>query len=319
MNFDSDTVIAGTSCDDMITISGVHDLVSTSALQVSVASFASADTVVGGGAGSTFTLEGAGTITANNFGFIDVANGVNGTADITVSQFASSSGFDLSGDTMGHLTFDAIGPTSFSFFDVAGKGQTGTTRMHGVQTLTLEGGSYNLAIDATYHFGNLTIDASQLTTGNTLNFDDNSFYTNVTILSGGDGDTLRASSNATLGGADTFGYLATADSFSNAGSAADSHTDLIQNFQDNFDSIDFQNLAGAGSETVNGSSNGTFGAGTPFTTAFAGGAAGIVDYAVIGGDTFVHVHSGVGYSAGDLLIELQGNHTLSPGNFHPHA
>jgi len=131
-----------------------------------------------------------------------------------------------------------------------------------------------------------------------------------TITGGGGGDSI-----ASTGAADNLKYLATTDSFSNAASTADTNTDVITGFHDSGPAatIDLTGLSGAGTETFTGLK-----AGASFVAAFAGGAANDVDYAVIGGNTFVHVHSAAGYSSTDLLIELQGSHTLTTANFHLH-
>ena len=114
-------------------------------------------------------------------------------------------------------------------------------------------------------------------------------------------------------------------SFSNdtTSGGADANTDVINNFQDSAGShtsvIDLSGLSNVGTETFAGSL-GTFAAGTPFSTAFAAAAANQVEYAVIGGNTFVHANSSTagGYSAGDLLVELTGQHTLTGANVHLH-
>jgi hypothetical protein len=101
------------------------------------------------------------------------------------------------------------------------------------------------------------------------------------------------------------------------GSAADTNTDQIANFHDSGPTatIDLTTLAGAGTETFAGSKTGP----ATFALAFVGDAINTVDYAVIGGNTFVHVaSSGGGYSSSDLLIELQGVHALTAANFHLH-
>jgi hypothetical protein len=153
------------------------------------------------------------------------------------------------------------------------------------------------------------VDASQLGAGSTLTFQDNSFNSSFTILSGGGGDSLSVSGN------DTIGYLSAGDSFSNAASSNDINTDQIGNFQDVSTVLDFSQLAGASTETFYGQK-----AGASFAAAFGADSPNAVDYAVIGGNTFVHAAgAGGGYSAGDLLVELQGSHTLTGGNFHLHA
>jgi hypothetical protein len=73
-------------------------------------------------------------------------------------------------------------------------------------------------------------------------------------------------------------------------------------------------VVGAGTETFAGSK-----AGANFGAAFGADAANAVDYAVIGGNTFIHVAgAGGGYSAADLLIELTGVHAPTAANFHLH-
>lgn len=129
------------------------------------------------------------------------------------------------------------------------------------------------------------------------------------IVGNGGGDSIVSS-----GHADNIVYLAATDSFSAASASADVHTDVIAGFNDAAATIDFSHLAGAGTEHFTGLKTGA-----SFAIAFAGGAANDVDYAVIAGNTFVDVHQAAGYSASNLVIELQGVHTLTAGNFHLHA
>src|SRR5262249_49008429 len=120
---------------------------------------------------------------------------------------------------------------------------------------------------------------------------------NDTITGGQGGDTILINNVAA--------YTGASDSFSNAGSTIDTNTDVINGFQDvgpPQSIIDLTNAAGGGSEAFFGGSDvlanrGTFSGGTPFTSVFTGGNAGDVDFAVIGSNTFVHLHQTAGYSA----------------------
>ena len=145
-----------------------------------------------------------------------------------------------------------------------------------------------------------------------------------TIFIGNGNDTIYSESFASGGDTITFGsgtdqiqFTAPLNSFSSAGAAADANTDTIGGFQDtggNASVIDLTSLSGVSTETFNG-----LRAGATFAAAFGADLANAVDYAVIGGNTFIHAAtSGGGYSAGDLLIELTGAHTLTGANFHLH-
>ncbi|MBV8165902.1 MAG: hypothetical protein JO021_03845, partial [Alphaproteobacteria bacterium] len=70
-----------------------------------------------------------------------------------------------------------------------------------------------------------------------------------------------------------------------------------------------------GSDTA--ANRGSFGAGTAFSAVFTGEAAGQVDFATIGTETYLHMAgAGGGYSTSDLLIHPQGTHALSAANVH---
>jgi hypothetical protein len=132
-----------------------------------------------------------------------------------------------------------------------------------------------------------------------------------TVTGGGNGDLITSG-----GGADVFKYVAATDSFTTGAAAADANTDQIINFHDSGPSakIDFAALAGAGTESFAGAKTGA-----TFAAAFAGDAANTVDYAVIGGNTFVHVAGAAGgYSATDVVIELRGTHVLTAANLSLH-
>ncbi len=139
------------------------------------------------------------------------------------------------------------------------------------------------------------------------------------ITGGGGGDqvTLPVSHSA-----DTFAYSAITDSFSNVlptvgGGAQDSNTDVISNFiaGASHDVIDVSQLSGGATQTFNAGGSGTV---STLQAAFGSDAANEVNFAVIGGNTFIHTATHAGYSVGDLLIELQGTPALTAANVHLH-
>jgi Ca2+-binding RTX toxin-like protein len=132
-----------------------------------------------------------------------------------------------------------------------------------------------------------------------------------TIAGGGGGDSITST-----GVADNFKYIVNSDSFTNSATTFDANTDKIAAFHDSGPAatIDLTGIGAAG-QTFTGSKAFT----TNFATTFAADTASQVDYVVNGGNTFVHLTAaGGGYSAGDLIIELQGVHTLTAANFHLH-
>jgi len=107
--------------------------------------------------------------------------------------------------------------------------------------------------------------------------------------------------------------------------------DVIQNFHDSGTNTSVLDMAAVSAVTQHLTGDkGTYTTGfsTVFATAFANDHAGDIDYVTFaipgntGPDashTFVHVASGAGYSASDLIVDLQGAHTLTAANFHLHA
>jgi hypothetical protein len=137
----------------------------------------------------------------------------------------------------------------------------------------------------------------------TIYGDDN----NNVITAGVGGDTVHTGL-----GYDTLVYTSVADSYGGA-TSADGHTDLIYDFQDDASTqVDLSQMANFSSMYF-----GTdHGAQSDVASAFVADAAFEVNVAEIGGNTFIHVAgAGGGYSAGDLLIQLQGTHVVTSSNF----
>jgi hypothetical protein len=147
----------------------------------------------------------------------------------------------------------------------------------------------------------------------------------ITALGGSDTiNNIGAGSTITLGGPgdavseSTIPGAAIQFDFLTPGASPGGNPDVITNFVDSGGSasiIDLTGLAGVGTEAFAGSK-----AGATVAIAFASDAANAVDYAQIGGNTYVHAASSAGgYSTSDLLIELTGAHTLTAANIHLHA
>jgi hypothetical protein len=131
----------------------------------------------------------------------------------------------------------------------------------------------------------------------------------TTITLGGPGDSVGESTNPSA--PIQFDFLTPSAS-------PGSNPDQIANFVDTGGAasiIDLTGLSGVGTETFAGLKSGA-----SVAIAFASDAANAVDYAQIGGNTYVHAASSAGgYSTSDLLIELTGAHTLTAANIHLHA
>jgi hypothetical protein len=91
---------------------------------------------------------------------------------------------------------------------------------------------------------------------------------------------------------------------------------LIKNFVDSQSIVDLSALAPSG---FYGGSDAAAnrGTGATLSAVFGGETPGQVDFAVVNGDTYIHMAglSG-GYSTTDLLIHLQGVHALNQTNLH---
>jgi len=288
-------------------------------------------------------------------GTVDIAALVTAGADTIVASASGNESIVLLGSddaivlgtgqetvtTTSHTGFDLLLVSDPAHFNAADSinGGTSADRIYFTDTTSgdtlvlnnkITAGSLSIwAADAsgsTAHSYDLGLDAQAVTFGVTLEGNQGS----DTLIAGAGPDTIVANSTVaggseivlngggdsivSSGQADNLVFQAVTDSFSNASASADSHTDVVAGFNDAVATIDFSNLAGAGTEHFTGQKTGT-----SFATSFAGGAANDVDYAVIGGNTFVDVHQGAGYSANDLVIELLGAHTLTAANFHLHA
>ncbi|MEJ0069346.1 MAG: calcium-binding protein [Pseudomonadota bacterium] len=262
--------------------------------------------IYGNGAGGNFLSAGGGNDTIyDNGGLADTI--VTGTGSDSLSLAGGHDAISLGSgsnsltnfnDSIGSGANTVIGGNGNDVINLAGSGNAITL---GSGADTVSGGTGNETISL--GGGNDSISVSD--GGNVISTGSG----NVTMTGPAGGDTINVGS-----GADQITYVSPGDSFSSAPSAADAHTDVINNFQDTGATASVLDVAAIASNTQTFA--GSRGTQPDFATAFSGDGPNTVDYAVINGNTFVHATGASGYSASDLLIELTGAHALSAANFH---
>jgi Ca2+-binding RTX toxin-like protein len=307
----NDSITVGNGHDTITTGNGTDNVVLGNGLSDTVTLGTGADTLSFGTGDDSVTTAGSDVFLISTGGHYNGFDQISAVGLSETIRFTSSTPSDI-------LTLSNISATSLTVeaSDATG-GLTGTT------ALQISTSAVTTAVTLLGNAGNDTLIGTSgddtITSGAASN----------SITGGGGGDQVNLP--AAHPGIDTLAYNAFSDSFSNVAAtssvAADAHTDLINNFIEGagHDVIDLTNVGSPGQTLVdeNVVNNGglAFGAAATFNAVFAGAAANSVDFAVVNGNTYVHLGAGTGYSVGDLLIELHSLSAVSAlvaGNFHLH-
>jgi Ca2+-binding RTX toxin-like protein len=142
----------------------------------------------------------------------------------------------------------------------------------------------------------------------------------ITVGSGADTISITGAG----GGTNTFTVGAnTTIAYQHAAESELGNLNLVNNWSDSSEKIDLTAVIGATQNSITqySSSYSTGSLSAALTTGFGSSeVAGQADYLILTDtstsqvDTFVHVATGTGYSVHDMLVEIQGSHTLSITN-----
>jgi Ca2+-binding RTX toxin-like protein len=306
----SDTITAGAGNDSLIGSTVGNDSLAFGAgadtLQIGGGSYYTGDTIAGSG---SLTIEFTSTTATDS---LVLNSHLSATAGLTVE--ASDATGSLAGTTalkidaslatqalhlLGNAGADTlIGTGTFNDTIVAGAGNNSIVAGSGSDSISVGAGNDTIAIN----------------NGATVAGNDS-------ISVGGAGnDTI--SFNGTVGGTDTVTVGAnTTVAYTNAAQSTQSNLSQLLNWSDTNEKLDLSALTtqntivdqtGGIPATVNG---GVAALQAEFNTLFGSDAANKLDSAVIDFNgttaTYVHLASPTGYSANDLIVELNGNHTLT--------
>jgi hypothetical protein len=242
------------------------------------------------GAGDSLLLNAALTATGGNLTIeaSDASGVLSGTTALKIDASAMTHAITLLGNEGDDTLIGPNGPNDVITAQggnnsiVGGTGDDTITAGNGAETISIKSGSNSVTVGS----GADTISV----TG-----------------AGGGTDTFTVGANTTI-------------AYQHAAESELANLNLVNNWSDSSEKIDLTAIIGTSQNSITQytSSYSTGSLAAALTTGFGGSeVAGQADYLVLTDtstsqvDTFVHVATGAGYSATDMLVEIQGAHTLS--------